>query len=129
MSTPALIRLPLNRMFFATLMSNVVTRSPNFSLFNISGTDHVVELNSTFELRKQPTPLDGIAQGAVARAGLFQVTWSLLTVQFALISGPGNDWNTRLTSTSAFGIVYVAVPLTVVWNGLRRSEEHTSELQ
>src|SRR5689334_16214813 len=119
MSTPALIRLPLNRMFLAILMSNVVTRSPNNSLFRSSGTFHVVALNSTFELRKQPVPLEATAQGVVARAGLFQLTWSLLTVQFAVISEPGSDWNTTLRSTSAFGTVYTAVPRTVVWYGPR----------
>jgi hypothetical protein len=66
--------------------------------------DQVVGLN-VFELRKQPTPRAGTAHGAVARAGLFQATWSLVIVSFAVISEPGSDWNTTLTSTSALGTV------------------------
>src|SRR3954453_23445024 len=106
MSTPALTRLPLNRMFLASLMSAVVTRGPNISLASISGTVYVVGLK-VGELRNV-VPL---------RAGVFQIACVLLRVSVAVISGPGSDWNTRLTSTSAFGIVYAADPRTVVWNG------------
>src|SRR5437868_577546 len=108
MSTPAFSRLPLNRKFLASLISAVVTRLPNNSLFSMRGTDHVVAVNR-FEPRKQPVPLDASAQGAVARAGLLQLTMSLVIVSVAVISGPGSDWNTTLTSTSALGMVYVAV--------------------
>src|SRR5262249_11991312 len=102
--TPALIRLPQNRKFLASLMSQVVTRSPNISLFRRSGTDQVVAAK-VFEPRKQPVPLDARAHGAVARAGLAQMAWPFEIVSTAVISEPGSDWNTTLTSTSAFGTV------------------------
>src|SRR5262245_39475149 len=54
--------------------------------------------------------------GCVARAMLLasHVTTSLEKLWFALRCGPLRRWNTVLTSTSTLGIVYAAVPRTLV---------------
>src|SRR5438552_3135330 len=117
MSAPIVARLPPKRMFFASLTSQSVTRSPQISLALSRLTTTVV---SVFAAPRQPTPLAATAHGTFARYSLPgpQTIWLLLKVIVALRATPGNDWKIVATNTSTQGMVYEAVPLTRVWNGV-----------
>src|SRR4029453_2785537 len=110
MSTPTVVRVSPKRRIFASFTSKNVVRSPNLSLFSSSGTMTLVVLRVA---PTQPTPLVATAHGVVARKALsgFQINRLLSYVRVAVISGPGSDWKTVLTSTSTHGTSQTAAPV------------------